>query len=246
MKLVLYSPVVATPQGFPRLEDGTPYLPGDQVRQALWTAAFVYATHRDKAFRQAVRREVMAEAPQRSLPELMAALETLLFERWPWLRDLSIPDLPLPNVQMRRAWWVRLRDGEVLRDEHLETAKAVLEVDVPLTEEQYRFLDAAGRSFTEALADAEWRLFRQHLPGLEAFYQELKGYVLKRAPLPLRLGYWTEDPYQGRLLVFWRVPEVRQVVRRLYRHDPRPGTVLYAPAEKQTFGWAWLGEVSAL
>ncbi len=246
MNLVLYAPVAVSPEGFPRNEQGRPYLPGEAVRQAVFTAVFVYATRRDRAFRERVRREVTARVPNRALPDLLRRLEDLLLHRWPWLVGLHVPDIPLRQVERLRVLWIRLEDGQVEGEAMLETTRDVLPLPVPCTGEQQALLDAAGRSFTEALADAEWRWIRDVLPQLEPFYQDLKGHVLKHAPLPLRVGYWTDDPYQGRLLAFWRVPEVRRVVRNLYRRDPRPSTVLYAPRLQQTLGWSWWGEVTAL
>jgi len=66
--------------------------------------------------------------------------------------------------------------------------------------------------------------------------------------MSLRLGYWTDDPYRGKLLAFWRVPEVRRALRQHLGRaaDPRPRTVLYAPGVRRTLGWVAWEAISAI
>ena len=242
MYLVTISPTAHGRAGFPRDEEGRPYLPAADLREALLAAAFVYATRKDPAFKARVREAVIEE--KTDLKRLARTLEAALLERDPFLADLNLPPrlyLEDGTVKERRTLLVNLNKGDVVRDETIEVMEGIIPLPWALPEKEKNHLAAAGRSLAEALATMELDRIRDPLPDLVPFYEELKSHKLKKLEWPLRLGYWGEDPFRARLIAFRRVPEVRDALDRLgYRIEPK--RLLYLPKEKQTLGWVYLTE----
>jgi len=242
MYLITISPIAHGRAGFPRDEAGHPFLPAEDLKEALLAAAFVYATRKDPAFKARVRGAVLDE--KTDLERLARTLETILLERHPFLTDPNLPPrlyLEDGSVKERRTLLANLNKGEVVCDEMLEVMEGVLPLPWTLPEREREHLAAAGRSLTEALATMELEKIRNPLPHLVPFYEGLKGQKLKKLAWPLRLGYWGEDPFRARLIAFRRVPEVRAHLDRLgYRIEPK--RLLYLPKEKQTLGWVYLSE----
>ena len=237
MELWTLSPLAHGRGAFPRDEEGRPYFPGRDLREAVLAAAFLYATRKDEGFKRRVRAALLAE--HADLKALARALEDELFARYAFLEKLAPPERLYPEgaVRPRRVLLVDLKSGELLRDEEVEVFEGALPLPWELGEAERNWLSAAGRSLAEALATMELELVRAHLPQLEPFYQDLKSRRLKGATWPLRVGYWGEDPFRARLLAFRRVPEVRRALERLrYRIEPR--RLLYLPKDRATLGWA--------
>jgi len=240
MYLVTLTPIAHGRSGFPRDEAGRPFLPAEDLKEALLAAAFVYATRKDPAFKARVKKAVIEE--KSDLKRLARTLEAALLERDPFLADLNLPPrlyLEDGTVRERRTLLVNLNKGDVVRDETLEVMEGILPLPWTLPEKEKNHLAAAGRSLAEALATMELERIRKPLPELVPFYEALKGQKLKKLDWPLRLGYWGEDPFRARLIAFRRVPEVRDALDRLgYRIEPK--RLLFLPKEKQTLGWVYL------
>lgn len=240
MHLVTLSPVAHGRSGLPKDEAGRPYLPAEDLKEALLAAAFVYATRKDAGFKARVKKAVIEE--KTDLKRLARRLEAALLERDPFLADLDLPPrlyLEDGAVRERRTLLVNLNKGDVVRDEMVEVMEGIIPLPWDLPEKEKRHLAAAGRSLAEALATMELEKIRDPLPELVPFYEELKSQKLKKLDWPLRLGYWGEDPFHARLIAFRRVPEVRKALDALgYRIEPK--RLLFLPKEKKTLGWVYL------
>ena len=237
MELWTITPLAHGRGGFPRDEEGRPYLPGRDLLEAVLAAAFLYATRKDAGFKRRIERALSAE--HKDLKALARALEDELFARYPFLEKLAPPERLYPDgeVRPRRAILVDLKKGDIVRDEEVEVFEGIIPLPWELKEDEKNWLAAAGRSMAEALATMELELVREDLPVLEPFYQDLKSRRLKGATWPLRVGYWGEDPFRARLLAFRRVPEVKRALGKLgYQIEPR--RLLYLPKDKVTLGWA--------
>ncbi|NPB08978.1 MAG: hypothetical protein GXO17_01365 [Thermodesulfobacteria bacterium] len=229
--LLAHTPLAAGRQGFPK-EEGKPYLPGRLLRESLETALFFYALGKDPEFAELVRVFLLAGKFERIASVRDFLLERLR-ERYEEVAALELPEkIFLPDITSRRILTVDLENGEIVRrgDHQVFIGVLPLELDLP------GIFKYAGLSFCEALARAELRRLRETIPSLVPFYEGLTN-RLRRMTVCLRTGYWTDDVFGGLLLAYWRVKEVREVIRRRLREDPAPRTLLYSPKDKATLGW---------
>jgi hypothetical protein len=229
--LLAHTPLAAGKRGFPK-ENGTPFFPGPVLRESLETAFFFYALGKDPEFAELVRVFLLAGRFDR-IGSVRDFLLERLRERYAELAELEIPEVIwLPEITSRRVFTVDLETGEVLKRRDHQVFLGVLSLEMELP----GVFKYAGLSFCEALARAELRRLRERVPALVPFYEGLTN-RLRRMEIPLRAGYWTEDVFAGLLLAYWRVKEVREVIRRRLREDPAPRTLLYSPKDRATFGW---------
>lgn len=229
--LLAHTPLAAGKEGFPKKE-GRPFFPGALLKEALETALFFYALGKDPEFAELVRVFLLAGRFDQ-ISSVRDFLLERLRERYAELSELEVPErIFLPEISSRRVLVVDLEKGEVLKRKEHQVFIGVLPLEIELP----GVFKYAGLSFCEALARAELRRLREKIPALVPFYEELTN-RLRRMEVPLRAGYWTEDVFSGLLLAYWRVKEVREVIKRRLREDPLPRTLLYSPKDRATFGW---------
>ena len=229
--LLAHTPLAAGKDGFPK-EEGRPYFPGAALREALEEALFFYALGKEPDFAEMVRVFLMAGKFSR-VGNVKDFLLARLRERYLELKELVLPQkIFLPEITARLVQTVEVNTGKILsRREHQVFIGVVsFEGEIP------GVFKYAGLSFCEALARAELRHFRATMPKLVPFYEDLTN-RLRSFYLPLRAGYWTDDPFGGLLLAYWRVKEVREVIKRRLKRDPLPQNVLFSPKDRATFGW---------
>ena len=229
--LVAHTPLAAGQKGFPR-EGGRPYFPGALLREAVEEALFFYALGKHPDFAEMVRVFLLA-GNFSQIGNVRDFLLERLREKYLELQELTLPEkIFLPEISSRLIHTVEVATGKVLkkREHQVFIGVVAFEAEIP------GVLKYAGLSYCEALARAELRHFRATLPKLVPFYEDLTN-RLRQFYFPLRAGHWTDDPFGGLLLAYWRVKEVREVIKRRLKRDPLPQNVLYSPKDKATFGW---------
>ncbi|NPA49512.1 MAG: hypothetical protein GXO20_05970 [Thermodesulfobacteria bacterium] len=234
--LVAHTPLAAGKKGFPREED-RPYFPGSLLRESIEEALFFYALGKHPDFAEMVRVFLLAGNFSK-IENIKDFLLTRLRERYLELQELVLPEkIFLPEITSRLIQTVEIKTGKILSQREHQVFIGV----VPFDAEIPGVLKYAGLSYCQALARAELRHFRETLPKLVPFYEDLTN-RLRRFHIPLRTGCWTEDPFGGLLLAYWRVKEVRDVIKKRLKRDPLPQNVLYSPKDRATFGWVEIAE----
>jgi len=231
--LETWSPIAGGPQGFPR-RSGVAYLPGEALRQAFLDAALAYAARRDEGFAAEVRRLVQ-HGYKGDARGLAGAMLDALLEREPELDAIRPDDLPLEGVRSRRVLRLDLVSGQA-EEVELELFEGVVPWSGVLPRALETWLAAATRSYAEALASAEAEAVIPLRPEAEGAYHELKSWVFKSEPWPLRVGYWTPEGYGGTLLALARLG-VEGVLERRFRARPFPRRVCYLPKRRRALGW---------
>ena len=237
MYLLTWTPVVCSKKGFPKKEDGTPYLPGKLLKEAVESAFIYYYIKKDKEIENKVRTYLLIEALKPE--EVVERIKDIIYEKYEVIRQVKFPEeIPLKQEGLRQEL-VEVFDLERWRDVReyrLEVFKGVVEFDMSL-EDLERFKPAC-HSYAEALVKMERSLLKDH-PLVERFYNPLSSKI-KNWKLPLRVGMWTEVKYRGNLLFFWRIKDVRERLIRDYGIDIQPKEVLFLPKERVTVGWCEL------
>ena len=237
MELLTWTPVIFAKKGFPRDEEGRPFLPGNVIREAIVSAVIYYYIKKDKEIENKVKNYLLKKGLNPD--EVIERIKGIITEKYPVLNGLEIPerlDLSNGEVYETRAEVFDLKKWEDVEDFKVEVFKGVIEL--PLSSPHLEKLKAAGHSFCEALAKMEMSMLGDH-PLVEQFYKPLLN-ELKRWEIPLRVGMWTEVRFRGNLLFFWRIKEVRSRLMEELKTDIRPKRVIYLPREKCTTGWCEL------
>ena len=234
--LLAHTPLAAGPRGFPR-QEGRPYLKGNILRESIEEALFFYALGKHPDFAEMVRVFLLA-GKFSQIENIKDFLLTRLRERYLELQELVLPEkIFLPEITTRLVQTIEIATGKVLkkREHQVFIGTVSFKAEIP------GVLKYAGLSYCEGLARAELRHLRETLPKLIPFYEDLTN-RLRNFYIPLRTGFWTEDPFGGLLLAYWRVKEVREVIKRRLKRDPLPQNVLYSPKDRATFGWVEIAE----
>ncbi|NPA39696.1 MAG: hypothetical protein GXO57_04550 [Thermodesulfobacteria bacterium] len=232
MKILCWTPVICDKKGFPK--NGSPYLPGKKLKEAIESALVYYYIKKDKALENRVKHYLLKEKLE---PEEVAKeVKKLVWEKQDWVKSIKFPEkIPISKEGITERL-VEVFDLEKWRDvEDFKVESFKGEIELEFSEEVAEKLKAPCMSYAEALAKMEASMLKDH-PLVEKFYHPLLN-QLKRWKAPIRLGLWTEVKYEGNLLFFWRIKEVRERILRDYGIDIRPKRVLFFPREKATAGW---------
>ncbi|OAG28280.1 hypothetical protein [Thermodesulfatator autotrophicus] len=234
--LVAHTPIAAQETGFPR-EGGKPFFPGSLIRTSIEEALFFYALGKHSDFAELVRVFLMAGNFDK-ISSVKDFLLDRLCERYLELQELVLPEkIWLEEITIRLVQTIEVSSGRIIKKKEHQVFVGVAEFEAEIPQ----VIKYAGLSYCEGLARAELRHFRETMPKLVPFYEDLTN-RLRQFHIPLRTGYWTDDPFGGLLLAYWRVKEVREVIKRRLKRDPLPETILYSPKDKATFGWVEITE----
>jgi len=236
MKLVAWTPLLFSRNGFPRDGENRPFLPGSAIEEALQQAVIFHALKRDKRLKAALERYLTE--PGLKPTEVAKTVKKMALESLPILKEVEIPPivyLPPEKVEETTVEVFDLKEKAVVETFKTEVFVGTAEVEVKLP--QFDRIKAAAHSFAEALARIEKEMLEEH--PLEFFYENLLN-ELKRWEIPLRVGAWTEVTFKGDLLFFWKVKPVREFLIKHLGIDIRPRRVLYLPRFKATAGWCEL------
>jgi len=221
-------------EGFPAA--GSPYLPGDSLRQAFLAAALAYAIRRDEAFAAEMRR-LVEHGFRGDVGGLAQQMEEALLRRQPELKTLRFADVELAAVSSEVVVVYDTANSEVAGSAEMEVFGGEANLATDLPPELETWLAAAARSHAESLATAEWEALRSGLPRSEAFYQKLKSRILKREAWPLRVGHWTPDPQGSRLLALARLENAVSALKKRFGVTPLPRRILFSPSAGAGLGW---------
>ncbi len=236
MRLITYSPIIVSKD----LKEKCNKIKGKDIEEGILLSSFAYLTRKEGILRKKVTDYVL-KGSYSSHENLLTNLKKELIDIWPWLSEIKIPDIEIESAQKRRVIYFDIKREELVKDTFAYVFIGEVEMgNLDLKEEKLIKLSNACRSFTEALATLEWKATYETIPSLSDFYEKLKSKWVKEVKFPLRIGYWTDDPYLGWLISFWRVKEIREHLKKKLRKDPYPEKILYSPKERTTFGWAYL------
>ncbi|NPB05809.1 MAG: hypothetical protein GXO08_05475 [Aquificae bacterium] len=237
MKLLTWTPIIFSRKGFPRDEEGKPFLPKNAFEEAITSAVIFHHLKKDKALAHRVKQYLTTSGLK--LDEVAKTVKRMVLEKYPVMDELKLPErvyLPEDRIKEEFVEVFDLKEKVNVKGFRTEVFKG--SVEVPIESPHLDKLKAAAHSFAEALARMEKDLLEDH-PLALFFYEELLN-ELKRWEIPLRLGMWTEVHFKGDLLFFWKIKEVRDFIMKELGIDIRPRFVLYLPRERATSGWCEL------
>ncbi len=234
MEMLCWTPVVFSRKGFPRDEEGKPFLPRNVFTEAITSAVIFYYIKKDREIENRVKRYLLEE--KLDIRTVADDIRDIVLKKYPVLENLSIPErvyLPEKDIREEYIEIFDLKEWIDVKGFKTEIFKGI--VDIPIKSPYIEKLKAAAHSYAEALARIEHSFLKDH-PLAKLFYEPLIN-DLKKWDVPLRVGLWTEVSFKGNLLFFWRIKEVREKIMKELNVDIRPRYVLYLPKEKQTTGW---------
>ncbi len=231
MVVYTWTPLVFTKKGFPRDEQGVPFLPGNVLKEGIESAFVYYYIKKDKEIESKVKAYLLKKRldPETVIDDVKRIIE----EKYPFVKEVVISERLSLNGEVKEmeVEVFDLKKWEEVESFKVEAFVGSVEGDFQIPEK----LKPAAHSFCEALARMEMSMLQDH-PLVEKFYQPLLN-DMKRWEIPLRLGMWTEVKYRGYLLFFWRIKEVREKLMGTLKMDIRPKRVLFFPKNRQTAGW---------
>ncbi len=237
MLLLSWTPFIFSRNGFPRDDNGNPFLPGNIITDAIKTAVVFYYTKKDKEIENKIKRYLLKENLKPE--EIVKDIRNIVFSKYPVLKNLKVQEKIYLNPEKVKQEYVEVFDLKQwidIRGFKTEIYKDNLQISFETS--NIEKIKSACHSYTEALAKIEHSMLKDH-PLSSIFYEPLLN-ELKNWDIPLRIGLWTEVRFGGNLLFFWRIKEVREKLIKDLKIDIRPRYVLYFPKEKATAGWSEL------
>jgi len=236
--LIFWSSVAAEKKEFLEDENGK-FIPRNEILEAIESAVVFYYIKKDKALENLVKKYLMQKP---KLKEISKEVKKIVFEKYPILEGIEIPEkiyLDKDKISVELIKTFDLEKKEFVKSEKVETFKGVLE-DVKIKSENMDKIKLACLAYSRALLEYEHKALKEiEFEDLIAEYQNL---VANEWEIPLRIGRWTNTPYKGDLLFFWRVKEVREYLFKNLHIDIRPKDVLYLPRLHEFLGWSELKE----
>ncbi len=235
MRLLVWTPAVFSRGKFKRDSKGF-FFESKHVKEAMKTALVFYYVKREPKIERKVRSYLLSggfedkDAPQKvwEIVNSELGVDLEVFPERIYVKDSDVLESYVEIFDLKK--W------EDVGGFKTEVFKGEVEIDIP--DKLYKILKPAGTSFCEALAKMEKSMLKEH-PLAEQFYEPLLN-ELKSWDVPLRIGIWTESRFKGRLLYFWKLKDVRELLFKKFKTDIRPNRVLYIPREFQTAGWGEL------
>jgi len=234
MELVSWTPVIFNRNGFPRDDKGEPFLPKNLLVEAITSALIFYYIKKDKKIENSVREYLLSG--EVNIKDIAKKVKKIVMDKYPFLDELQIPErIYLPPSQIKEEYVevFDLKEWIDIKGFRTEIFSGVVQVEIHSPYIQK--IRTAAHSYAEALAHIEHSFLKEH-PLATYFYEPLLN-QLKRWDIPLRVGMWTEVPFKGDLLFFWKIKDIREILLEKLKVDIRPRYVLYLPKEKQTTGW---------
>ncbi|WP_457638782.1 hypothetical protein [Persephonella sp.] len=237
MELISWTPVIFGRSGFPRDEEGKPFLPRNVFTEAVTSAVIFYYIKKDREIENKVKKYLLSDSL--NIKEVAEKVKRIVLDKYPVMENLDIPErIYLPEDQIKERYvelfdlkeWIDVKGFKT----EVFTGIVPVEINSPYIEK----IRSAAHSYAEALARMEHSMLKDH-PLAKQFYEPLIN-DMKKWDIPLRIGMWTEVSFKGDLLFFWKIKEVREKLLKTIKTDIRPRYVLFLPKEKQTTGWTEL------
>ncbi|WP_456489123.1 hypothetical protein [Caminibacter pacificus] len=231
--LIFWSGTSFEKNGFLEDENGK-FIPRNAILEALESAVVFYYIKKDKELERLVTKYLM-EKPK--LKEISKEVKKRVFEKYPVLDGIEIPEkiyLPEENISNELVKVFDLEKKEFSKSFHMDVFKGVLE-DVKIKSQNLEKIKNACKSYARALAEYEHKALKE--TEFEDLMVEIQNNIANEWEIPIRVGHWTNTPYKGDLLFFWRVKEVRDYLLKHLHIDIRPKDVLYLPRTNEFLGW---------
>ncbi|GAB6074473.1 hypothetical protein [Nautilia lithotrophica] len=231
--LIFWNATSFEKEGFLEDEKGK-FLPRNAILEALESAVVFYYIKKDKELENLVKKYLTTKP---KIKEISREVKKIVFEKYPVLDGVEIPEkiyLPKENISKELVKIYDLEKKEFTNGFKMEVFKGVLE-DVYVKSENIEKIKTACKSYARALAEYE----HKELKGteFEDLIVEIQNSIANEWGIPIRVGHWTNTPYKGDLLFFWRIKDVREYLIKELDIDIRPKDVLYLPRINEFLGW---------
>lgn len=236
--LIFWSPVAFKKEGFLEDENGK-FLPRNAILEAIESAVVFYYIKKDKELEKIVTKYLMQKP---KLKEISKEVKKRVFEKYPILEDIEIPEkiyLDKNKISNELVKVFDLEKKEFVKSFKIDVFKGVIE-DVKIKSSNMEKIKNACKSFARALAEYEHKALKN--TELEDLVVDIQNNIANEWEIPLRVGYWTNTPFKGDLLFFWRIKEVRDYLLKHLNIDIRPKDVLYLVKSNEFLGWSELKE----
>jgi len=231
--LIFWSATSFEKEGFLEDENGK-FLPRNAILEALESAALFYYIKKDKKLENLVKKYLLNRP---KLKEISKEVKKRVFEKYPILEGIEIPEkiyLQNENISNELVKVFDLEKKDFVKSFRMDVYKGVLE-DVKIKSNNMEKIKNACLAYSRALAEYEHKALKD--TEFEDLIVEIQNNIANEWEIPIRIGHWTNTPYKGDLLFFWRVKEVRDYLLKHLHIDIRPKDVLYLPRTNEFLGW---------
>jgi hypothetical protein len=231
--LIFWTPTSFEKEGFLEDENGK-FLPRNAILEALESAALFYYIKKDKKLENLVKKYLLNRP---KLKEIAKEVKKRVFEKYPILEGIEIPEkiyLQNENISNELVKVFDLEKKDFVKSFKTDVYKGVLE-DVKIKSNNMEKIKNACLAYSRALAEYEHKALKD--TEFEDLIVEIQNNIANEWEIPIRIGHWTNTPYKGDLLFFWRVKEVRDYLLKHLHIDISPKDVLYLPRTNEFLGW---------
>ncbi len=231
--LIFWSPVASEKEEFLEDENGK-FIPRNEILEALESAVVFYYIKKDKELERIVRKYLMQKP---KLKEISKEVKKRVFDKYPILDGIEIPHkiyLSKKDIKNELIKVFDLEKKEFVKSFRAETFKGALE-DIEIKSSNMEKIKNACKAYSRALLEYEHKALKD--TEFEDLIAEYQNQVANEWEIPIRVGRWTNTPYKGDLLFFWRIKEVRDYLLKNLHIDIRPKDVLYLPRTNEFLGW---------
>ena len=231
--LIFWTPTSFEKIGFLEDENGK-FIPRNAILEALESAVVFYYIKKDKELERLITKYLMQKP---KLKEISKEVKKRVFKKYPVLEGIEIPEkiyLSEENISNELVKVFDLEKKEFMKSFKTEVFKGVLD-NVQIKSENIEKIKTACKSYARALAEYE----HKELKGseFEDLIVEIQNSIANEWDIPVRIGHWTNTPYKGDLLFFWKIKDVRKYLIKELNIDIRPKDVLYLPRTNEFLGW---------
>ena len=231
--LVFWSGVSCGKEGFEKDKKGK-YISKNAILEALESAVVFYYVKKDKEIENLVKKYLTSEP---KLKEISREIKKIVFKKHPLLDGIEIPQkiyLPEENISREIVKVFDFEKKEFIKSFKTEVFKGVLE-NVHIKSENVEKIKTACKSYARVLAEYEHKELKN--TEFEDLITDIQNSIANEWEIPIRVGKWTNTPYKGDLLFFWREKETRDYLLKHFHIDIRPKDVLYLPRTNEFLGW---------
>ena len=202
--LIFWSGTSFEKEGFLEDENGK-FLPRNAILEALESAVVFYYIKKDKELENLVKKYLLNRP---KLKEISKEVKKRVFEKYPILEGIEIPEkiyLQNENISNELVKVFDLEKKDFVKSFRMDVYKGVLE-DVKIKSNNMEKIKNASLAYSRALAEYEHKALKD--TEFEDLIVEIQNNIANEWEIPIRVGHWTNTPYKGDLLFFWRVKEV--------------------------------------
>ncbi len=225
-----WSPISFSKDGFLEDENGK-FLPKNTILEAFESATIFYYIKRDKEIEYLVKKYLMQKP---KIKEISKMVKKIVFDKYQVLEELEIPQkiyLDRANIKEEFIKVFDLEKKEFIDEFKLEVFKGAIDIKINYNEK----IKNISKSYSRALAEYEHKALKGS--EFENLIIDIQNSIANEWEVPLRVGVWTNTPYKGDLMFFWKIKEIREYLLKHLKIDIRPKNILYIPRTKEFLGW---------